>query len=100
MLADEETGVPLLEEQVEDYELGEIGGKAGGNLLRTNSGFNLRSGGSRNDTPSRSFQRRTPLPLGQLVILCAVRLSEPIAYTQIFPVSFYFRLTFSSILPA
>ena len=77
MLADEETGVPLLEPEVEDFELEPIGGKA-----------DLRSGGSRNDdAPSRSYQRRTPLPLGQLVILCAVRLSEPIAYTQIFPVS-------------
>ncbi|KAL5521548.1 hypothetical protein ACEPAF_2296 [Sanghuangporus sanghuang] len=31
------------------------------------------------------LKRRTPLPLGQLFVLFGTRLSEPIAYTQIFP---------------
>lgn len=35
---------------------------------------------------AQALQRRTPLPMTQLIILCAVRLAEPIAYTQIFPV--------------
>lgn len=37
--------------------------------------------------PSKRFQKRTPLPMVQIVVLSAVRLAEPIAYTQIFPVS-------------
>ena len=32
------------------------------------------------------YARRTPLPLMQLFVLCTMRLAEPIAYTQIFPV--------------
>lgn len=35
------------------------------------------------------LRRRTPLPLLQLFILFGTRLSEPIAYTQIFPVSHF-----------
>lgn len=41
--------------------------------------------------PGRRFKPRTPLPLLQLTILCGVRLAEPIAYTQIFPVSLCMR---------
>ena len=49
------------------------------------------SGSRRNDdrTPPK-LRRRTPLPLLQLFILFATRLSEPIAYTQIFPVRHFF----------
>lgn len=47
------------------------------------------AGGQRNDeyNASSRLRKRTPLPLFQLFILCLTRLSEPIAYTQIFPVS-------------
>lgn len=34
-------------------------------------------------TPSQASP--TPLPLGQLAALCAVRLVDPIAFTQLFP---------------
>lgn len=30
-------------------------------------------------------KRKTPLPKGQLAALCISRLSDPIAYTQLFP---------------
>lgn len=36
----------------------------------------------------KAYRKRTPLPLLQLFILCVTRLSEPISYTQIFPVSY------------
>ena len=35
----------------------------------------------------RTSKAVTPLPLGQLLVVFAMRLAEPIAYTQIFPVS-------------
>ncbi len=44
---------------------------------------------TRNDAMTgTSYKKRTPLPLLQLIVLTATRLAEPIAYTQIFPVSF------------
>lgn len=45
-----------------------------------------RNVGLRNDEHHTRLRKRTPLPLFQLLILCLTRLSEPIAYTQIFPV--------------
>lgn len=43
---------------------------------------------TRNDAMTgTSYKKRTPLPLLQLMVLTATRLAEPIAYTQIFPVS-------------
>ena len=38
-----------------------------------------------NNVPKRP--QRTALPRFQMLVLCVLRLSEPIAYTQIFPVS-------------
>ena len=41
------------------------------------------------------WKKRTPLPLLQLFILCLVRLAEPIAYTQIFPVCIFLPISYS-----
>ena len=49
--------------------------------------ISVRTEDKRLQSPTRKYAKRTPLPLMQLTILSAVRLAEPIAYTQIFPVS-------------
>lgn len=54
---------------------------------------------TRNDQfRGKPYQKRTPLPLLQLFILSVTRLSEPIAYTQIFPVSLSY-ITFIKMMP-
>ena len=82
VLEDEDTAVPLL--TLEGLPVGSDRDKEALNDHRNDS-FSARN--DEEPGPSRKFQKRTPLPLGQIVVLCAVRLAEPISYTQIFPVS-------------
>ena len=91
----EETALPLLDSKPEGIERSSSSEEYI-HLRQTSStshthdtGFNSQYD-TRNDEPiSGKPRRRTPLPLLQLFILCTTRLSEPIAYTQIFPVSLY-----------
>lgn len=49
-------------------------------LLAQSSETNLQD-----DAPSVTPIRRTPLPMKQLLVLCVMRLTEPVSYTLIFP---------------
>ncbi len=71
---EEESSARLLTEDHDSECLGYQVEDAGGDLE------------SRRPSLPQSHRRRTPLPLAQLVILCAVRMVEPMAYSQIFPV--------------
>ena len=84
VLEDDDTAVPLL--TLEGLPVGPDRDKgAAGRNDQLNEDYSARN--DEEPGPSRKYQKRTPLPLGQIVILCAVRLAEPISYTQIFPVS-------------
>ena len=50
------------------------------------------------DTIAPKYAKRTPLPLMQLVVLCAMRMAEPVAYTQIFPVRFRSNISCLGVL--
>ena len=83
---DDETVVPLLTVET------------GLDLATVELEEHMRSNGSepyksRNDEfRGRSYRKRTPLPLLQIFVLSVTRLSEPVAYTQIFPVSIFLVL--------
>ena len=92
----EEIALPLLDNKSEGVENGssseeyihlrQTGG--GATTSHTHDSCSSSQYDTRNDEfVSEKPKRRTPLPLLQLFILCTTRLSEPIAYTQIFPVS-------------
>ncbi|PAV20345.1 MFS general substrate transporter [Pyrrhoderma noxium] len=90
----EEVALPLLDNKSEGIEncssseesihLRQTGG--GATTSHTHDPCSSSQYDTRNDEfVSEKPKRRTPLPLLQLFILCTTRLSEPIAYTQIFP---------------
>jgi hypothetical protein len=45
------------------------------------------------ETQKLAKSKRTPLPKAQLTVLCAVRLVDPIAFSQIFPYINEFMIT-------
>lgn len=66
----------LFGEQTDDHEMIELGESPGKTYLPLDLDANLES--KIKATP-------TPIPKAQLAVLCAVRLVDPISFTQIFP---------------
>lgn len=68
---EEETSIPLLERNVLDDEQEDCNRESDANEVED----------------AHRPRKTTPLPWTQIIVLSFTRLAEPIAYTQIFPVS-------------
>ena len=66
----------LFSETVDNHEMIELGENSG----KIQESFDFDA-----PTDSKSKAKGTPIPKAQLAVLCAVRLVDPIAFTQIFP---------------
>lgn len=91
---DDETAIPLLATETDASPERDGDAQEQPHLRQTSQYSHTQAYESRRNDQflPPKLRRRTPLPLLQLFILCATRLSEPISYTQIFPVRFTTRL--------
>jgi hypothetical protein len=96
-LESDETALPLLTIDAASRSRFDLPGELENNDVSSRAGPQTMTGyeprksryRERVDTAAPKYAKRTPLPLAQLLVLSAMRLAEPVAYTQIFPVRCY-----------